>query len=383
MTYEIARTMQQHPEIADYALLFQHRMKSREWLSDLGESSPGALTTVSPGARLVGITRHLLGTYVPGVASIYQAQRSHGLRRELRQFRGGLEGVTSLPLVYHEPNMILSPFDGPSVATLNDLSWHHDPTLHPIERIRWIERNLPKTLRRASRFIAISEFTRAEAVRVLGVARDRVDVVHLAPAAHFQPMAAAVAAPTLGTFGLSDRSYVLSVSTLEPRKNFDRLLAAYLQLPEPLRRRMPLVIVGGKGWGTVLDRPDATRAAAAGQLRLLGHVTDEVLVALTARCATFAYVSLYEGFGLPVVEAMATGAPVLASATTATGETAGDAALLVDPMDVDAIRDGLHRMLAEPDDRATYAEASLRRAAQFSWRRTVDGMARSWRQVAS
>ena len=279
--------------------------------------------------------------------------------------------------------MILSPFDGPSVATLNDLSWHHDPALHPFERIRWIERHLPRTLSRASRFIAISEFTRTEAVRVLGVARDRVDVVHLAAAEHFRPMTDAQAAPTLGSLGLSDKSYVLSVSTLEPRKNFDRLLAAYLKLPDVLRRLMPLVIVGGKGWGKVLERPDATRAIAAGQLRMLGHVTDEILVALTARCAAFAYVSLYEGFGLPVVEAMAAGAPVLASATTATGETAGDSALLVDPMDVDAIRNGLHQMLTEPDYRAALAEASLRRAAQFSWSRTVGGMAQTWRQVAS
>jgi alpha-1,3-rhamnosyl/mannosyltransferase len=242
---------------------------------------------------------------------------------------------------------------------------------------------MKRTLRTATRFIAISAFTRDEMARELGIAADRVDVVHLAPSPEFRPIGAEEARAVLARYDLLDQSYILSISTLEPRKNFDRLLAAYLALPDAIRQRTPLVIAGGKGWGRVLHRPDAERAVAAGQLRLPGHVPDSDLVTLTARCGVFAYVSLYEGFGLPVIEAMATGAPVLASATTATGETAGNAALLVDPLDDRAIQAGLLQLLESADDRCRWAARSLERAAGFSWCGTVDRMISTWRRAAS
>lgn len=383
MTLEIARTMHTHPDIADFVLMMHDKVYPQSWLATLDDIAETASRTPRRFTKeTVALAKRFLGLYLPGVSSLHHMKRRFAMRRELRQFNGKLASATTLPLVYHEPNMILAPFDGLCVATLNDLSWHHDPKFHPAERIRWIGRNLPRTLARANRFIAISAFTRDEAVRLLGVPEDRIDVVHLAPSSVFQPMAAAEAAPMLSQFGLHDQRYVLSVSTLEPRKNFDRLLTAYLGLPAALRERTPMVIVGGKGWGTVLARSDATRAVAAGQLRTLGHLPDETLAALTSRCAVFAYVSLYEGFGLPVVEAMATGAAVLASATTATGEVAGEGAVLVDPLDVDAIRNELRVLLEEPETRASWASKSLQRAADFSWLQTVDGMARTWRRVA-
>jgi alpha-1,3-rhamnosyl/mannosyltransferase len=128
----------------------------------------------------------------------------------------------------------------------------------------------------------------------------------------------------------------------------------------------------------VLTRPEADAAIQDGTVRLLGHVSDADLVALSSRAAVFAYVSLYEGFGLPVVEAMATAAPVLASSTTAVGEVAGDAALLVDPMDTDSITDGMRRLIEDPALADRLRMAGVARAAEYSWDRTIGHLVQSW-----
>ncbi len=369
MTLEIVRAARACPAIQRTELLLEGNVTGTAFIDGLrDDDSAGPLRAPIPWRIALG--------RLPGVQMV----------REIKY--GWLnKGVNSLArecagrLVYHEPNMIARPLRVPTVATFNDLSWHHEPSWHPAERLRWIDRYLPGTIRRARRFVAISQFTKDVVVQALGIPADRIDVVPLAPAAAFRPVSAAEAAPVLARLGLQDRSYVFSISTLEPRKNFDRLLAAHLLLPPALRRQAPLVIAGGKGWGDVLARQEAEAAIRDGTVRLLGHVADSDLVALCARAAVFAYVSLYEGFGLPVVEAMATASPVLASNTTAVGEVAADAALLVDPLDETAIAAGLTRLIEDPALAETLGQAGLARAATFTWDRTLTTLMESWRKA--
>jgi glycosyltransferase involved in cell wall biosynthesis len=142
-----------------------------------------------------------------------------------------------------------------------------------------------------------------------------------------------------------------------------------------------LVIAGRRGWGETLADAAAERGSRDGTLRLLGHVTDDELVALYARCATVAYVSLYEGFGLPVLEAMACGAPVIASRTTAVGETAGEAALLIDPEDTEEIAGALERILTDKILAAELMGRGTLRAAEFTWDAMARGLIASWRKA--
>ncbi len=371
MTLEIARAARVSPSIEHLALLLAEGLAGADILDHLDDpvSGPRPVQPV-PIPWKVAVGR------VPGVQTLRRIKHG-GLNRKVRDLSRSCGGR----LVYHEPNMIARPVALPTVVTMNDLSWHHEPSWHPVERLQWIDRNLKATLRQASRFVAISQFTKDVVVRDLGVSASRIDVIPLAPADDFRPISAVDAVETLARYELADHGYVFSISTIEPRKNFDRLLAAHLRLPAAIRRRAPLVIAGGKGWGSVLARPEADAAIRDGTVRLLGHVSDADLVVLCSRAAVFAYVSLYEGFGLPVVEAMAAASPVLASSTTAVGELATGAALTVDPLDEDAIMHGMQRLIEDTDLAEQLRQAGLARAADYTWGRTIETLLHSWRQA--
>jgi glycosyltransferase involved in cell wall biosynthesis len=216
-------------------------------------------------------------------------------------------------------------------------------------------------LRRAAVLLCNSEATRTDLVAHFPVAGTKARVVPFAADARFA--AAARDPAVLARHGL-DRPYVLAVGTLEPRKNLERLIAAWEGLPDS----HTLALVGPRGWD---DERIVAAATRAGDVRLLGRVSDDDLAALYAGAACFAYPSLYEGFGLPVLEAMAAGAPVLTSNVSSLPEVAGDGALLVDPRDTDAIREGLSRLLGDDALRARLRERGRARAAEFSWDRTA------------
>lgn len=162
---------------------------------------------------------------------------------------------------------------------------------------------------------------------------------------------------------------MLAVGTLEPRKNLPRLVQAYARLEPELQERHPLVVVGPVGW-EMGETSEALRSLGERCL-MLGYVSDAALGELYRRAAVFCYPSLGEGFGLPVLEAMAAGAPVLTSDLSSLPEVGGDAAEYVDPLDVGAIAQGLRRLLLSPERRAELSELGRRRAAQFSWERTA------------
>ena len=160
---------------------------------------------------------------------------------------------------------------------------------------------------------------------------------------------------------------MLAAGTLEPRKNLVRLLQAWAGLREELRDAFELVLVGPVGW----DAEEIVDAASAARIVLAGYVPDDELAALYAGCTLFCYPSLYEGFGLPVLEAMKAGAPVLTSNVSSLPEVAGDAAALVDPHSAAAIGAAVARLLEDPGERERLRLAGLRRATHFSWERTA------------
>ena len=242
-----------------------------------------------------------------------------------------------------------------------------DPALRPQRRSGLIERaTLRPAVRRSAALIAISQATADDLAARYPVARGKTVVAPLAAA---PVLLTDVPAATELPPGVPADGFILAVGTLEPRKNLPRLVAAYRRLAPALQDAHPLVITGRLGWeaGETVAALDSlgTRAIRT------GFVPDEQLALLYRRCALFAYPSLGEGFGLPVLEAMAAGAPVLTSDRSSLPEVGGDAAAYCDPTDERAIAAALQALLGDPARRAQLAAAGPLRAAEFSWDETA------------
>lgn len=257
----------------------------------------------------------------------------------------------------------------PEIVTVFDLSCFRHPETHPPARVAFQKRHLPVALKAAAHIITISEFSRAEIVGYFGVAPERITVTHCAAGPRFRPHAAAELDAPLRELQLVPGRYVLTVGTIEPRKNLVTLVRAHALLPPELQRRHPLVIAGMQGWMTAQFDALARGAVAAGTVRLLGYVPDESLPFLYAGAALFAYPSLYEGFGLPPLEALASGTATLVSDCSSLPEVVGDAARRVAPLDVEQWHAELRALLERENERAGLAALGPDRARQFSWRR--------------
>ena len=271
--------------------------------------------------------------------------------------------------IFHSPNYLVPPFPGKTVNTVHDLSHVLYPEFHPQARVDFMNLAFEDSLRHTTHVITDTETVRQEFIQHFGWAAERVTAIGLGMDAAFHPRSDAELAPVLAKHGLAPRQYTLCVGTIEPRKNTLRLLQAYEQLDPALRRACPLVLAGGKGWKSDDVHRRMEQATQQGWLHYLSYVEQADLPLLYAGARLFAYPSLYEGFGLPIVEAMASGTPVLTSDASCMPEVAGGAAALVNPLDVDAIRQALEQHLSDEDWLTQARAQGLRRAASYSWQR--------------
>lgn len=252
----------------------------------------------------------------------------------------------------------------PMVVTIHDLTFELFPQVHQwIKRI-YFPRMIRSAVKRANQVLAVSQST----------ARDLSQAI---PSSQSKTMVTLLAARSVKLErGVNPKTpppesvpYALFVGTLEPRKNLTRLIQAWGKLTAIDRKQCRLVVIGMNGW---MMEELAQTAIASGSVEFVGHVSDQELHAYLAQARLFVYPSLYEGFGLPVIEAMAYGIPVLTSVVGATQEIAQGAALLVDPSSVDAIADGIKELLANESLRQELTKAGRERAGQFSWQQTAD-----------
>jgi len=285
--------------------------------------------------------------------------------------------------LYHGTNFYVPPGTDRAVATFHDLSIYRHPECHPPARVDFMRRVIPQTLRRTDFLITVSEFTRREVIDFFAWPADKVVAIPLGVDPSFRPHSAAETEPVLQRMGLSHGAYVLCTATIEPRKNITRLLQAYAALPESLRAQFPLVLAGGEGWNDTELQTQIQRAVSAGWLKRFGYVPEAELPALMAGARCFAFPSIYEGFGLPVLEAMGSGVPVLTSQVASLPEVAQDSARLVDPYDVDAIRVALQEAIEDDQWRAGASSTGIQRAAGFSWDHTAQATAAVYRQLAA
>jgi len=283
---------------------------------------------------------------------------------ELRRPRLPAALLGELDLV-HATSAAVPPVRGrPLVATVHDVAFHHFPEAYPASGRRFHERATSIAVREAARVLVPSPATARDLADLYGLEPARVTVTPLGMEPPPDPLDRAPARRLLDRLGVPG-PFLLAVGTLEPRKNLARLLAAFAEAAAELPEHH-LVVVGPAGWGKALPAGGRSSGPPA-RVVLAGPVDDATLRGLYGAADGLAYPSLYEGFGLPVLEAMGHGTPVLTSDRSSLPELAGDAALLVDPVDVSAIAKGLVELVSDRELRERLRAAGPRRAAAFTW----------------
>ncbi len=343
-----------------------------------------------------------IGTYTAELLKQYAASRPSPDVLPVvfgRALQSGVGGAVSMPLPY-QTAVAMSVLCGvrfPGTSSVEGridvfhATDHHIPKLNRVPVVatimdviglrhpEWVNQRLRvfknHAFRRATtwaqKIITISDFSADDIAQCLDVPRQDIVPIPLGVNASFfhrcsvEDMTAA-----LNGFGLR-AGYFLFVGTLQPRKNVARLIAAHASLPAAMRREHPLVIVGQAGWQNDELLPLLAGLEASGNGRWLKYVPGPQLHGILQAATALVFPSLYEGFGLPVLEAFAAGTPVVTSGTTSLPEVAGDAALLVDPLSVESIADAMRRIVEEPSATSLRAAAGLERARGFSWDKTA------------
>lgn len=371
-TLQIIRALHQQALVDELEVFLAHEWRGVEALTQ----GPAQLTRERiPAMRLLQSPdlRKWLGLF-PGMRALARA-------RQQAAFQEGLRSRT--PDVYHEPNFVAFPFDGPTVVTVHDLSFIRHPHTHPRDRVRFMTQGLGPSLQRAARVVVVSDFVRSEVESVYGstIAQKTV-VIHNGVAPEFQPLTAQASRAALEGLGLRHGHYLLALGTLEPRKNLLALLEAYALLPPALKQRFPLVLAGAFGWktGAIARQLHAMRHEP---VRALGFVDQATLPALYSGARGFVYPSTYEGFGLPVLEAMACGTPTLISQAPALQEVQAGAGLCADPGHPEAFSRALAQLLEDEPARALWQHAGFKRAQALTWEAAAHRLAAVYRSVTA
>ena len=357
--YQLAKGLPLNPAIEDVKLYSSHR-----WIKD-------AQTALRANQNLARVRNNV--PFKTTALKLYTWQKNTLFKRKSKPF--------AKDYVLHSPNFLLMPYDGKSVTTIHDLSFIRYPQTHPIERIKLLEKHLPISLQRADAIITDSEFIKNEIQELLTVNPDKIHVVPLAVSKKFQPFEYGENLVALKKHKLDGINYLLSVATLEPRKNLNRLLDAYLILPKRIRQEFKLVIAGARGWLSQDLMAKIKLLVDKGEIISLGYVCDEDLVHIYAGAYGFVLPSLYEGFGLPLLEAMASGVPVLTSNESSLPEVAAGTAILTNAKETESISQGLLQLIEDNIWREKAVIKGLEMAKHFTWERCIEKTINVYRHI--
>ncbi|MCD6291779.1 MAG: glycosyltransferase family 4 protein [Anaerolineae bacterium] len=322
--------------------------------------------------RLYGPTSPPPGLFAPG---------KHVSWRVIRIPRLWTHIGLSWEMMRHPPDVLFVPahvlplwHPRHTLVTVHDLGYHHYPDTHPWRQRIYLEWSTRWNARVATYVLADSQATRDDLISVYGVDPRRIVVVYPGRDESLRRVEdPRTLASVRERYGIGPR-YILYVGTLQPRKNLARLMTAFARLVARDRDRfadLQLVLAGKPGWLSAPILAEPKRLGIEERVRFSGYIADADLAALISGAQVYAYPSLYEGFGFPVLEAQACGVPVLTSSVSSLPEVAGDAALLVDPTDVRAIEDGLYRLLTDQKTREALVAKGYVNVQRFSWDRAA------------
>ena len=282
-----------------------------------------------------------------------------------RAFNAGVKAFK--PTIYHEPSFLPLEFDGPTVITVHDLSHIRYPDSHPKERVATLNRRLPKAVENAQCILTDSNFTKQEILSQFSVKPDKVVVTHLGFSADFYPRQISDSQAVISKYQLIANQYVLAVGTLEPRKNLIQAIRAYSSLPKSFTKKCPLVIVGARGWKEQAFMKELVPLINDGRALLLGYIPSADLPFLYSAAIALIYPSVYEGFGLPPLEAMACGTTVITTNRSSIPEVVADSGIMVDAGNISATASAIQTLFEDIKLRQSLAIKSIKQSANFSW----------------
>ncbi|QDU64148.1 D-inositol 3-phosphate glycosyltransferase [Planctomycetes bacterium Pan216] len=343
--------------------LLRRKSKSRPRREQQGP----ALRSTTPGA-LHQVKQRLRSSLRYIASPLYERYLDWAVDREART-------------LFHEPDATPPTCQAPTVTTINDLSVLLFPQWHPRYRVEHYERRLQTGIERTDYYLAISSATARDMTRLLGIPENRISVTPLAPRRHFRVLPVASVERARKRLELP-RRFLLFVGTIEPRKNVEGLLRAYGRLGNAIRSKFPLILAGGWGWHSDAVREMLRQSPWRDSVRWLGYLDDQDLVALTNAASALVYPSFHEGFGLPPLEAMVCGCPVVTSNRSSLPEVVGDDALIVNPEDEEELTQAMREIVSHRELADELRRRGYRRAARFSWEETARLTARVYRQAA-
>jgi glycosyltransferase involved in cell wall biosynthesis len=282
--------------------------------------------------------------------------------------------------LFHGPDFTLPPLraDTKAVVTVHDLSYLRLPHCFKPALLDYLVSNVPRAVQRADWVLTDSESTRRDAIELLQVPEDRVSVLYPGVEPRFRPIADSEGRRRVRKkYGLPER-FVLSVGTIQPRKNYARLVQAFSRLRAP---DLSLVIVGGKGWLYDELFQQVKELNVQDRILFTGYIDDSDLPLVYNLAEVFVFPSLYEGFGIPPLEAMSCGIPVVAADNSSLPETVGDAGILVNARDVESLAEALARVIDSPSLSQTLIELGLERAKRFTWQKAAQTLLSTYEHV--
>ena len=279
-----------------------------------------------------------------------------------------VQWVTGRLDLFHSPDFVLPPTAGgiPTLLTVHDLSFVHYPEVYPLPLVTYLNQVVPWSVQRATHILADSQATKEDLLTEWGVKEEKVTVLYSGVHERFQPVADAAKIKNVRQkYGIGERPFVLAVGTVQPRKNYQMLIQAFKNVAGVYEHQ--LVFAGGKGWLEEEMVAEVQRQELQNRVTFIGFVADEDLPALYSTADLLAFPSLYEGFGLPVLEAMACGLPVLLSTASSLPEVGGEAARSLDPLDMNGWSGEMIRLLGDKGQLAAMRAGGFKQAQRFSW----------------
>ncbi len=346
--------LRHYPDLEIIACRHNMLLSKQEILEVCSQFTEGPIKTLAWKSRLIEIINQFAfaRTFIQWQ---YNCRHYLKLKKQIKDY------------IYHEPNFVLLPHDGPKVLTVHDIAMFACPEFIPKGRAKFLQQQMRRSVQQADALIVSCQFIKDQTVSLLNIPEKKIHIISPGANENFMPRSESEVRTCLEKFTLGYKKFLLCVATLEPRKNLIRLIKAYQTLPNSMQKKYPLVLVGNKGWlyEELLALINETHSST---ILLLRYVDEQTLFQLYSAAKAFVYPSLYEGFGLPVLEAMQSGLPVITSNVSSLPEVCGEAGILVNPLNESAIAIAIEHLLTASD--AIYVDQvqrSLAQAKKFSW----------------